>query len=163
MSKSLNKTRILQIGRELESRLSVFFCDKSYTTSCGKHWRDRSKTPQEVATDSIKVKLTRACKPKWSSGGVVRFDFDVISEQPSHVFAGFNLCRGAEVGSHHSITEFMFSAFKGSTLVNIAVDFHNEPCLWFVFKDALTSVYYHVYLYPRFGYREYPDAELIRN
>jgi hypothetical protein len=147
----MNKARITQIGRELESRLSVFFSDKSYTTCCGKHWHDRSKTPDQVAEDSIKVKMTQAIKPEWTSG-VVQLDYTIRSEQPSHVFAGFNMSRKGETGAHHSIAEFMMDTFKVPSLVNSGIEFTSEPHVWFVIKDLATKYYFHVHLYPKFGH-----------
>jgi hypothetical protein len=160
MSKNINKTRILQIGRELESQLLVFFQEIGFVTCGGKHWQDRSKTPLELAKDSIKVNLTHASKPEWSCS-TVRLDFDIISEQPSHVFAVFNLCRGEEVGSNYSIVNLMLSVFNGSKLINTSVDFQNEPCLRFVFRDDLNGLYFHINLFPRFGHREFPNPRLL--
>lgn len=147
----MNKQRVEQIGRELESRLSVFFTDKSYTTCCGKHWHDRSKTPAQVAEDSIKVKMTQAIKPSWSSG-VVQLDYTIRSEQPSHVFAGFNMSRKGETGTNHSIVEFITNAFKVPALVNSGVEFTGEPHVWFVVKDPESKYFYHIHLYPKLGH-----------
>lgn len=147
----MNKARIQQIGRELERRLSVFFTDKSYTTCCGKHWHDRSKTPAQVAEDSIKVKMTQAVKPSWSSG-VVQLNYTVCSQQASHVFAGFNMSRQGETGANHSLPEFIMDAFKVKVLVNSGIDFTGDQHVWFVVKDPASRYFFHVHLYPKFGY-----------
>ena len=146
----MTNKQIQTTARELESRLSVFFGDVAYVTCCSNYWRDRNKTPAQVAFDSIKVKLLDNSSKRVEDPKIIRLNYEVRSEQPSHVFAGFNITRpGEQCSGSISLPGLLMDCFKVDKLVNAHVEFQH-PCIWFVInKDGY---YYHIHIYPKFGH-----------
>ena len=149
----MNKTRIEQIAKELERRLSVFFSDKSFGICCGPHWNDRSIKPEALAEATIKTKLRKAFKPHLTSDNkIIQLDYEVRSEQPMFVSATFNLTNADEQVSSYSLPNELLRMFKVDKFINRGVDFVNAPRLWFVIKEG--GYYYHLNIYPKFGHGE---------
>lgn len=148
----MNKTRITQIGRELEGRLNVFFSDRAYGILCGKHWIDRNKKPEQVAFESIQVKMRKAERVKHFPQ-IVDLHYEVRSRQQSFVIASFNLMQGPNAGEN-SLPVFLLDAFKAKEFVNMGVEFVGPVHVWFVILDKETKLYYHVHLYPKFGHED---------
>ena len=146
----MNKADKLKIAQDLEKVLTTFFTTTSYTTCCGKHWADRSKTPAQVAAESITVKLQLHSDRyrKLCDGKIVRLTYEVRSTQPSHVFAGFNLCRPNDQVTGHSIAQELLKFFNVKEFVNSDVSFAPN-CVSFVVKRD--GYYYHIKLIPKMG------------
>ena len=147
----MNKADKLKIAQDLEKVLTTFFTTTSYTTCCGKHWADRSKTPAQVAAESITVKrqVSNEKYRRLCDGKIVRLTYEVRSTQPSHVFAGFNLCRPNDQVTGHSIAQELLKFFNVKEFVNSDVNFF-PSCLSFVVKRD--GYFYHINLLPKMGH-----------
>jgi len=138
----MNKSNVLTLGHKLEEVLRDHFTDKAYTVVA-------QSQPVEV-DNPITFSLLKASKSRDDSA-VINLDYEVRSEDPSRVFAGFNLARQGDRVARNSLANLIMDFFNVDKFVNMGANIRpQETYVWFVVQGG-SKYYFHIRIYPKFG------------